>query len=94
MHLEELFGLDTVEGFKVLMGEDCKLDLRNFDGCAAVLKFFGVESCFVMTNNPMKLGPLERNNIKYRRIKHAFKPKNRRVAKYLEAKKKHMGHLI
>ena len=38
-------------------------DSRKYNLAAAILKHFKIQSVFVLTNNPLKIGALRNNNI-------------------------------
>lgn len=84
-------GLDTVEANEKL---GFAYDLRDFRVAASILKMLGVNSVNLLTNNPGKIKGLEENGIKIEtRIAVQIKP-NKFNKKYLETKRKKLGHLI
>ncbi|MEM3373069.1 MAG: GTP cyclohydrolase II [Candidatus Anstonellales archaeon] len=84
-------GYDTVEANKKL-GFDP--DLRDFTIAAEILKYFGINSVRLITNNPKKVQELEKNGINVtERVPCIIRP-NRFNLNYLKTKRKKMGHLI
>lgn len=84
-------GYDTVEA-NTMLGFDA--DLRNFKIATDILKFFGVKSIELITNNPHKIKDLERNGIKVvKRVPCITRP-NRFNASYIKTKAEKMGHAI
>lgn len=84
-------GYDTVEANK-LLGFDA--DLRDFRIASDILKYFGVESVELITNNPYKVTDLEKNGITVtKRVPCIVRP-NRFNAHYIKTKVEKMGHQI
>ncbi len=84
-------GMDTVEANEKL---GFKPDLRDYGVGAQILKDLGVSRLTVMTNNPKKLIGLEGHGLKIiNRIPIVVEP-NDENKKYLNTKKKKMGHIL
>ncbi|MBN2306915.1 bifunctional 3,4-dihydroxy-2-butanone-4-phosphate synthase/GTP cyclohydrolase II [Candidatus Peregrinibacteria bacterium] len=84
-------GLDTVEANHKL---GFKTDIRNYGIGAQILADLGVKEIDLLTNNPTKLVGLEGYGLKIRkRIPIEIKP-NEINLKYLQTKKRKMGHLL
>lgn len=84
-------GYDTVEANHILGFPD---DLRRYDVAAAMLKYLGVESVRLLTNNPRKIKDLEENGIQVvERIPLIISP-NPFNKHYLVTKAKKSGHMI
>ncbi|MCW4025104.1 MAG: bifunctional diaminohydroxyphosphoribosylaminopyrimidine deaminase/5-amino-6-(5-phosphoribosylamino)uracil reductase RibD [Candidatus Bathyarchaeota archaeon] len=81
-------GLDTVEANNALGFPD---DMRDYSVAAEILKFFGVHSVSLFTNNPAKLDGLRANGINVDRVP-CQGEKNEINARYLEVKKAKLGH--
>lgn len=83
-------GADTVEANQQL-GFDA--DLRDYELPAAILRYFGVPSVRLLSNNPEKIQALERSGIGvHERV--PCQPEAPRAARYLSTKKEKMGHLL
>lgn len=84
-------GLDTVEASEILHLE---VDQRSYEVVADILKEMHIEEVHLATNNPRKIKCLEQNEIKVSgRISAEVEP-NKHNIKYLETKKKKLGHLL
>jgi 3,4-dihydroxy 2-butanone 4-phosphate synthase/GTP cyclohydrolase II len=84
-------GLDTVEANHQL---GFKSDLRDYGIGAQILADLGVKNIELLTNNPKKVIGLEGYGIKIiRRVPIEIEP-NKINLKYLEVKKRKMGHLL
>ena len=84
-------GLDTVEANHKL---GFKSDLRDYGIGAQILADLGVKEMDLLTNNPKKVVGLEGYGLKVRkRIPIEIEP-NHVNLKYLQTKKKKMGHLL
>jgi diaminohydroxyphosphoribosylaminopyrimidine deaminase/5-amino-6-(5-phosphoribosylamino)uracil reductase len=81
-------GLDTVEANKALGFPD---DMREYSVAAEILKFFGVCSVSLFTNNPAKLDGLRANGIEVERVP-CQGEKNEINARYIEVKTAKLGH--
>lgn len=83
-------GADTVEANEML---GLPIDMRNYRVAAEMLGYLGIKSIALITNNPKKLTGLEGDGIDIvERIALNTKP-NKFNRKYLETKKRKMGHL-
>jgi len=84
-------GLDTVEANKAL---GFKPDLRDYGIGAQILADLGLSSIVLLTNNPRKIVGIEGHGLKVtRRIPLEIKP-TRVNQKYLQVKKKKLGHML
>jgi GTP cyclohydrolase II len=84
-------GVDTVDANRVLGLPD---DSRTYDQSAAMLRWLGVRSVRLMTNNPEKEGALRKLGIEVRgRIPVLIRPNPHSLA-YLEAKRDRMQHKL
>jgi 3,4-dihydroxy 2-butanone 4-phosphate synthase/GTP cyclohydrolase II len=84
-------GHDTVEANHHLGFE---ADHRNYELCADVLRYLGVSSIRLMSNNPHKLDSLKAAGIRViERIPIEIPPSNG-TEKYLKTKKAKLGHLL
>jgi GTP cyclohydrolase II len=84
-------GADTVEANEQL---GFGADLRNYEIPAAILRYFGVESVRMLSNNPEKLQALERAGIRVAERVPIMAAINENTEEYLRTKKEKMGHLI
>ena len=83
-------GLDTVDANQRLGFAD---DERDYTHAAAMLRALGIDEVRLLTNNPNKLGGLERAGIKIaERVPHHMTA-NPHNADYLSTKRKKSGHL-
>lgn len=84
-------GLDTVEANEKL---GFKGDMRDYTIGVQILADLGLKRIRLMTNNPMKIEGLEKYGIEIvERVPLIIKP-NTTNKKYLEAKKKKLGHYL
>ena len=83
-------GFDTVEA-NLKLGHAA--DLRDYTMAAQILKYFGIKSAQIMTNNPKKLSELEALGVKTSRVSLEVLAQNKNK-KYLETKKEKLGHLL
>jgi len=84
-------GLDTVEANEEL---GFAADLRDYGIAAQILKDLGLDKIQLLTNNPDKIQGLQWHGVEIAEridVPPAFTPHN---AKYLETKKKKMGHIL
>ena len=84
-------GLDTVEANLALGFPD---DLRRYDVAAAIVRELGILSVALLTNNPNKIGGLERAGLRvagHIPLKMAPNPHN---VRYLDTKRAKSGHLL
>ena len=85
------WGLDTVEANLELGFE---ADLRSYDDAAGILKWFGLDSVRLLTNNPAKIQGLEEHGISVAErvpLEPGAGPVNHA---YLKTKKGKLGHLF
>ena len=78
-------GKDTFEANRALGFAD---DLRTFEPAAEMLKALGVESVFLMTNNPEKVADLESYGVQVREMRRTGVYSNEHNYRYLMAKAK------
>lgn len=83
-------GKDTVEA-NLELGFGA--DLRTYDVAAAILVDLGVRSVKLMTNNPHKLAGLERAGVNVAQHVPHWVAANEHSRRYLEVKRKKLGHL-
>lgn len=84
-------GADTVEANEAL---GFAADLRDYALPAAVLRFLGVPSVRLLSNNPDKIAALERVGIRVaERVPVQIEPRET-TQDYLRVKKEKMGHLL
>ena len=84
-------GADTVEANEAL-GFDS--DLRNYELPGAILRYFGLTSVRLMSNNPEKVQAVEAAGVKVvERVPCIADPLDTRAA-YLATKREKMGHLL
>ena len=84
-------GVDTVEA-NVQLGFGA--DQRSYGFCARILKYFGLDSVCLMSNNPAKIRGLEAEGIEVaERIPLVVKSSDL-ADKYLQTKKEKLGHLL
>ncbi len=84
-------GADTVDANNRL---GFPADMRSYDAAAAMLADRGVGSVVLLTNNPAKVEGLERAGIRVVRRVPLIVPGNPHNARYLEAKRLRMGHVL
>ena len=84
-------GLDTVEAnLKLGFG----VDHREYGTAADILKDLGVTKVRLMTNNPEKVSALKNNNLEIVEQIALKSVPNKHNEKYLETKKRKMGHKL
>lgn len=84
-------GMDTVEA-NIALGH--QKDLRNFDIAVSILESLGVKKIKLLTNNPEKVVAIENTSIEMvERIPLEIKATEENT-KYLETKKKILGHFL
>ncbi len=71
-----------------------KKEQRSYDAPAAMLKYIGVKSVRLLTNNPSKIEGLEKAGIPTKAVNIHISPKNKIVAEHLAAKAQQLGHNI
>jgi GTP cyclohydrolase II len=84
-------GWDTYEADEVL---GFGLDQRRFDFAAEMLRQLGVSAVRVMTNNPEKIGALERAGLIVAADQRAFGRQTAENIRYLASKRDRAGHFI
>ncbi len=84
-------GFDTVEA-NVELG--FKADLRSYQMPAEILRFFGVQSVRLLSNNPEKISALEAGGVRVAKRIPCIVAPHESTAGYLETKKRKMGHLL
>ena len=84
-------GLDTVEA-NLSLGY--RADHREFELPAEILKYLGVTSVRLMTNNPEKVAALESAGIEVVERISAAIPSEPTFERYLQTKHEKMGHLV
>jgi len=84
-------GMDTVEA-NTKLGFDA--DERDYLIAADILRHLKVKSVRLMTNNPEKVSCLEKSGIKVEKRIPILTRSNRFNKKYLESKKKKLGHFM
>ena len=84
-------GLDTVDANTAL---GLPADARRYDAAAAVLRWLGVHSVQLMTNNPAKAEALAALGIRVKRSLSVVTPTNPHSARYLATKRLRMRHTL
>jgi GTP cyclohydrolase II len=84
-------GLDTVEANEQL---GFQADLRSYRMPADILRYFGVHSVRLLSNNPDKVAALERGGVQVAERIPCIVAPHESTAGYLETKKKKLGHLL
>ncbi len=84
-------GLDTVEANEALGFES---DIRDYGIGAQILADLGLKKIRLLTNNPRKVIGLEGYGLEVVETVPIVAPANARNARYLETKRKKMGHLL
>lgn len=83
-------GVDTVDANEMLGFQP---DERDFTIASALLKTLGLERITLLTNNPFKRRILEQSGIQVAETKPLITAATSHNQRYLETKKKRMGHL-
>ncbi len=83
-------GADTVEANLNLGFED---DLRNYNICQPLLRYFEIRSLKLMTNNPQKIESLLNLNFSVERQEHVVNINDHNI-NYLKTKSQKLGHLF
>lgn len=84
-------GLDTVDANRTLGFDD---DLRGYGAAVSILRALQVSSVRLITNNPAKIAALRAGGIAVvGRVASVVRP-NQHNRKYLDTKRRRMGHLI
>jgi GTP cyclohydrolase II len=84
-------GLDTVEA-NVSLGFEA--DLRSYEMPVEILRYFGVRSVRLLSNNPDKIAALERGGVQVAERIPCIVAPHESTAGYMETKKRKMGHLL
>ncbi len=84
-------GADTVDANRILGLPD---DARRYDVAADMLEFLGVESVRLMTNNPAKVDGLRELGVEVTGRIPIVVPTSAMAAKYVETKRRRMGHEV
>lgn len=84
-------GYDTVTA-NIALGFD--EDLRDYKDAARILKYFGIESVNLLSNNPKKFESLETYGVNINKRIDLVVPTNKFNQDYMDTKKEKMGHLI
>ena len=84
-------GLDTVEA-NYSLGFDA--DHRNYHVSAQILRYFGINQLRLLTNNPEKLEAMNSSGIEVKERVPMISPVTGHNEKYLETKKRKLGHLL
>lgn len=88
--LQQELGLDTVEANHQL---GFSADERKYHVAGHILKYYGVQSCRLLTNNPCKIEALKKYDISVQRI--SLKPELNTLNKnYLKTKINKLNHVI
>jgi GTP cyclohydrolase II len=85
----QALGADTIEANQLL---HLPVDARTYDVAAAVLRELGVESIELLTNNPEKIGALQRLGVHVDKRVPVLVAANPYSASYLEVKRRRMQH--
>lgn len=88
--LQDQENLDTVDA-NLKLG--LPIDARDYQKASAILEFFAIKDCVLLTNNPLKVKALESRGFKVQResLQVAANLENK---DYLNVKIKKMGHLL
>jgi len=84
-------GADTVEANERLGFE---ADLRGYQAPAAVVRYFGLRTVRLMSNNPEKIHALEKAGVRVAERVSAIVEPLESTADYLRTKREKMGHLL
>jgi GTP cyclohydrolase II len=84
-------GADTVEANEQLGFE---ADLRGYAMPAAILKYFGLKAVRLMSNNPAKIGALERAGVRVTERVPSIVAPEESSEDYLRTKRDKLGHLL
>ena len=88
--LQEI-GVDTVDANTQL---GLPVDAREYDCAADILRYFGVTSVDLITNNPDKVSALEQSGIEVHARLNAPVHWGTHNVRYLQTKRERMGHLL
>ena len=84
-------GADTVEANEQLGFE---ADLRDYELPGQILRYFGISSVRLMSNNPEKIEAVERAGVRVAERVPCLVPVLATAEEYLRTKKEKMGHLL
>jgi GTP cyclohydrolase II len=84
-------GLDTVDANLAL---GLPVDRREYASAAAILRFLGLTTVRLLTNNPRKCTALEEHGVRVLERVPLVMPPNETNLRYLRTKADRMGHLI
>lgn len=84
-------GVDTVDA-NLQLGFEA--DLRSYQFCAEILKYLGVNSVRLLSNNPDKIKGLEEAGVHVVERVPSLVESSRFCRDYLQTKKEKMGHLL
>jgi 3,4-dihydroxy 2-butanone 4-phosphate synthase/GTP cyclohydrolase II len=84
-------GLNTIDANTHL---GLEVDARQYDIAIEILKDLGIFSIDLLTNNPEKIGAIEKSSIEIRKRVPLIIPAKRENYGYLKTKKEEMGHLL
>lgn len=84
-------GLDTVEANEQLGFE---ADARDYAIAVQMLKDLGINTCRLLTNNPLKISGLEEYGMHVQERVPLVRPPTQHNGRYLETKRSKMGHLL
>jgi 3,4-dihydroxy 2-butanone 4-phosphate synthase/GTP cyclohydrolase II len=90
-HLQQTHGLDTVEANEAL---GFKPDLRDYGIGAQILSDLGIRKVRLMTNNPRKIVALKGFDLQIVERVPLVCPPNELNARYLDTKRRKLGHLL
>tara|TARA_B100001123_G_scaffold288953_1_gene321960 strand:+ start:1105 stop:1692 length:588 start_codon:yes stop_codon:yes gene_type:complete len=83
-------GMDTVEA-NIALGFNA--ELRGYDDAVEILRYLGIKSVRLMTNNPAKVEELEIAGFDVEQTEHSAEP-NEENKDYLKTKASKMNHLL
>jgi len=84
-------GADTVEANEQLGFE---ADLRGYELPVQIAKFFGLKAIRLMSNNPEKIGAMERSGVQVVERVPCLTPQMESTDAYLRTKRERLGHLL
>ena len=90
LHLQEK-GLDTVEANEKL---GLPADKRDYQAAAEIIKYFKPYTVVLMTNNPKKVSDLSSSGVRVAERKPIRVKSTKYTKKYLDTKKKKLGHIL
>ena len=89
-HLQDQ-GADTVDA-NLQLGFEA--DLRDYQFCAEILKFLGIKSVRLLSNNPDKISGLEEAGVHVVERVPSLVESSQFSREYMQTKKEKMGHLL